>query len=59
MNLSIERAAAVADYLLSKNVRSADRVVIRGYGAEKPIADNSTQEGMSKNRRVEITILEN
>jgi outer membrane protein OmpA-like peptidoglycan-associated protein len=59
MRLSIERAAAVADYLLSKNVRSADRIVIRGYGAEMPIADNSTEEGMRRNRRVEITILEN
>jgi outer membrane protein OmpA-like peptidoglycan-associated protein len=59
MTLSVERARSVADYLLSKNVRSADRVVIRGYGAERPIADNSTQEGMRKNRRVEITILEN
>jgi outer membrane protein OmpA-like peptidoglycan-associated protein len=59
MNLSIERAKAVADYLLSKNVRSADRIVIRGYGAERPVADNSTEDGMRRNRRVEITILEN
>jgi outer membrane protein OmpA-like peptidoglycan-associated protein len=59
MRLSVERARAVADYLLSKNVRTADRVVIRGYGAEKPIADNNTADGMRKNRRVEITILEN
>ena len=59
MRLSVERAGAVADYLLSKNVRSADRIVIRGFGAEMPIADNSTEEGMRRNRRVEITILEN
>jgi outer membrane protein OmpA-like peptidoglycan-associated protein len=59
MQLSVERASAVTDYLLSKNVRSADRIVIRGYGAQRPIADNSTQEGMRRNRRVEITILEN
>ena len=59
MRLSMERAKAVADYLLKNNVRSADRIVIRGYGADKPIADNNTQEGMRKNRRVEITILEN
>jgi len=59
MKLSIERAGAVTDFLLSKNVRTADRIVIRGYGAEKPVADNSTEEGMRKNRRVEITILEN
>jgi len=59
MRLSIDRAKAVADYLLSKNVRSADRIVISGYGAERPVADNSTPDGMRKNRRVEITILEN
>jgi len=59
MKLSTERAQSVADYLLSKKVRSADRMVIRGYGAEKPVADNSTQEGMRKNRRVEIILLEN
>jgi len=59
MQLSIERATAVANYLLSKNVRTADRIVIRGFGAEMPIADNSTEEGMRRNRRVEITILEN
>ncbi|MDR1869515.1 MAG: OmpA family protein [Treponema sp.] len=57
--LSEDRARAVADYLLSKDVRSADRMVIRGYGAEKPIADNRTEAGKRKNRRVEITILEN
>jgi outer membrane protein OmpA-like peptidoglycan-associated protein len=59
MKLSQDRARAVADYLLSKRVRTPDRIVIRGYGAEKPIADNTTEEGMRRNRRVEITILEN
>jgi len=59
MTLSQSRARAVADYLLSRNVRTADRIVIRGYGAERPVADNSTEEGMRRNRRVEITLLEN
>ena len=59
LQLSQERAAAVAEYLIRKNVRTADRVVIRGYGADRPIADNRTQEGMARNRRVEIVILEN
>ncbi|MCL2442313.1 MAG: OmpA family protein [Treponema sp.] len=59
MTLSQERARAVADYLISKNVRSSERIITRGYGAERPIADNSTEEGMRRNRRVEITILEN
>jgi outer membrane protein OmpA-like peptidoglycan-associated protein len=59
MLLSQERAASTADYLIANNVRSADRIVVQGYGAEKPIADNHTEAGMRKNRRVEILILEN
>jgi outer membrane protein OmpA-like peptidoglycan-associated protein len=57
--LSRERAAVVADYLIGKKVRTPDRIVVRGYGAERPVADNRTEEGMRKNRRVEITLLEN
>ena len=57
--LSEERAAVVADYLIAKEARTPDRVVVRGYGADKPVADNRTEEGRRKNRRVEITILEN
>ncbi|MCL2230033.1 MAG: OmpA family protein [Treponema sp.] len=59
MSLSQARANAVAEYLLSRNVRAADRIVTRGFGAERPVADNRTEEGMRRNRRVEITILEN
>jgi outer membrane protein OmpA-like peptidoglycan-associated protein len=57
--LSVERASVVANYLIEHNARTPDRVVVRGYGAERPLADNSTDEGRRKNRRVEITILEN
>jgi outer membrane protein OmpA-like peptidoglycan-associated protein len=31
-------------------------MVTAGYGQDRPIADNSTNEGRSKNRRVEIII---
>jgi outer membrane protein OmpA-like peptidoglycan-associated protein len=58
-DLSERRARAVADYLIRNRVRKPEQVIIQGYGAEKPVADNSTEEGMRKNRRVEITILEN
>ncbi|AEF83398.1 OmpA family protein [Leadbettera azotonutricia] len=57
--LSAERAGAVAEYLISKKVRAADRVVVQGYGAERPLGDNRTEAGRQRNRRVEITILEN
>ena len=57
--LSEQRARAAADFLLSIGARKASQVTVRGMGASSPIGDNSTEEGMKKNRRVEITILEN
>jgi outer membrane protein OmpA-like peptidoglycan-associated protein len=59
MQLSIDRAAVVADYLITQKVRPSERIVVRGYGAEKPIADNRSEAGRQKNRRVEIILLEN
>jgi outer membrane protein OmpA-like peptidoglycan-associated protein len=57
--LSEDRAASVGSYLIQTGVRTKDRMVYRGLGADVPLADNSTEEGRRKNRRVEITILEN
>lgn len=59
MQLSLQRAKSVADFLVSIGVKDAYHVFTRGYGAQKPAASNATAEGMAKNRRVEITILEN
>jgi outer membrane protein OmpA-like peptidoglycan-associated protein len=59
MELSISRAKAVADYLLKKGVRSAAQMTTIGKGATQPVADNGTEAGRIKNRRVEILILEN
>jgi outer membrane protein OmpA-like peptidoglycan-associated protein len=59
MQLSVERARAVADYLLEKGVRDPQEIIVEGKGAQEPVASNETPEGMRKNRRVEITILEN
>jgi OOP family OmpA-OmpF porin len=53
--LSKERAAAVVAYLSSKGV-AATRLTSDGFGRSKPIADNSTEEGKARNRRVEFTI---
>ncbi len=57
--LSERRAKTVADYLLARKVRLPEQIIMRGVGADQPVADNSTEEGMRKNRRVEIIILEN
>ncbi|MDR0707219.1 MAG: OmpA family protein [Treponema sp.] len=57
--LSEERAGVVADYLINGGIRAPDRVVTRGYGGTRPIADNSNEAGRIRNRRVEITLLEN
>ncbi|GMO50022.1 MAG: OmpA family protein [Termitinemataceae bacterium] len=59
MQLSQERAGAVAGYLIKNKVRARERVMVRGFGSTVPIADNKTEEGKRQNRRVEITILEN
>jgi len=58
LRTSRERAQSVADYLVRLGARKADEIVVRGFGSEKPIADNKTREGMALNRRVEITLLE-
>ena len=57
--LSVERAGAVAEYLLKLGAKKEKEIMIQGKGAHEPVADNSTPEGMRRNRRVEITILEN
>jgi outer membrane protein OmpA-like peptidoglycan-associated protein len=57
--LSEQRAQAVADYLIKVGARTKEHVLVKGMGSTQPIADNATEEGRKKNRRVEITILEN
>ena len=56
--LSEQRAAAVANYLIELGVREQHHIFTRGFGAEKPIAPNTTEANRARNRRVEITVLE-
>ena len=56
--LSEERAQSVADYLIRKKVRDKYHVFTKGMGGDVPIADNKTEVGRAKNRRVEITIMD-
>ncbi len=55
--LSVDRADAARDYLVSRGV-ARTRIVTDGRGSREPIADNSTQQGRDKNRRVEIYVAE-
>lgn len=52
--LSERRAQAVVEYLVSKYDIDARRLAARGYGEERPVAGNDTEEGRSENRRVEV-----
>jgi outer membrane protein OmpA-like peptidoglycan-associated protein len=54
--LSEARARAVAVALEHDGI-SASRITIRGYASDRPIADNSTEEGRMQNRRAEIRIV--
>jgi len=58
MELSKERAQSVTDYLASNGI-SNSRIETNWYGEEQPKYDNSTEEGRSKNRRVEVAIVAN
>ncbi len=50
------RAVAVVAWLVQHGVTS-NRLVAKGYGSDRPIADNTTEEGRTKNRRVEFRVL--
>lgn len=55
LKLSTERAKAVVDYLVSKNI-PAERLDVEGHGSAQPVRSNATEEGRHLNRRVEFTI---
>lgn len=52
-SLSENRAASLKAALVKKGI-STDRIKTVGFGQDKPVADNSTEDGKAKNRRVEI-----
>lgn len=56
-DLSAARAANVVRLLTSGTSIPPERMIAVGYGEYRPIADNSTEEGRAKNRRIDIIVL--
>ena len=54
--LSVKRAESVKAYLVSKGIEK-NRIYTEGKGEKQPVADNKTNEGRGKNRRVEIEVV--
>ncbi len=54
--LSSERARSVYDYITSQENFITSNMKIAGYGEDRPVASNATEEGRAKNRRVVIKI---
>jgi outer membrane protein OmpA-like peptidoglycan-associated protein len=53
--LSQERANAAKNYLVDQGI-SEERLIARGFGPDMPVATNKTEEGRTKNRRVELKV---
>jgi len=56
--LSQNRADAVSTFLIEKGIPE-ERLTTKGYGTEKPLASNDSEEGRAQNRRTEFTVLSN
>jgi outer membrane protein OmpA-like peptidoglycan-associated protein len=56
--LSYKRVQSCRDYLTGKGI-GTERIHIVGYGPDRPVAANDTEENRKKNRRVELRIVKN
>ena len=54
--LSQRRAAAVKDWFVAQEGIAADALVTKGFGSTQPVADNATDAGRARNRRVDVVI---
>ena len=57
LRLSLARAEAVKAYLVGRGVE-ASRIQTVGHGSDVPVAENTTEDGRRKNRRIEFHILD-
>jgi OOP family OmpA-OmpF porin len=53
MELSQQRADSVRNYIISNFGIASERISAKGFGPNKPVASNATNEGKQKNRRIE------
>ena len=58
LTLSAARAQSVADFLVATGIKKQDEIVASGMGDTKPLVPNDTPDGRTKNRRVEIVIMD-
>ena len=54
--LSQERADSVKQYMINAMLIASYRIIATGYGETRPIANNETELGREKNRRIDIAI---
>jgi outer membrane protein OmpA-like peptidoglycan-associated protein len=54
--LSVDRANVVRDMLTQAGIDSS-RIITQGFGADKPIGSNDTEEGKARNRRTELVVI--
>lgn len=56
LELSNSRAQNVANSIITHGV-DANRIIVKGFGSDQPIADNETTEGQAQNRRIVVVLL--
>ena len=56
LKLSEARSQAVVNYLIDRGI-SSDRMTYQGFGEQKPVVSNETEEGRAQNRRVEFMVI--
>ena len=56
MALSEERATSVKEYLQANSGLGDDQITSKGFGSNRPIANNATREGRAQNRRIDIVV---
>ena len=57
IELSQRRAQAVVDHMISRYGFPRDKFIVEGYGPDKPIASNDTDEGRQQNRRTDFEVI--